>query len=367
MNPNSFLKNKSSRLTALLLLLASHSVFSAEASPVSITKPIVGSNDARFLYTGTITSERNAEISPRIAGLMVKADTDFGFVAKEGDLLVSLDDTLAKIDLRSMEIDLEAAKEELRNAKRLYDEAVSLGDNNFPRTERENRETNYRKAQLTVDRRETAVTRQKEIVERHRIPAPFDGIVAEKYAEVGEWVQTGRAVVSFIDTKNLRLDLQVPQEQGNMVLNSTTVTVIVSGYEHLSFEAFIEARTPTVDPKTRTFVVRVRLNAPPEYIKPGMSAQAVFQPKSDQPSILITRDAILRSENSEISVWVAETDNGQMKASKRIVLAGRTNGDYIEILQGLNKDDQIIYQGNESLQEGQVLRVVDSVNPFIKD
>lgn len=353
--------------TLTLFLLFGYAITSAEESAVSVETPIVDSSDARFLFTGTITSERNADISPRIAGLIVKADADFGFEAKTGELLVSLDDTLAKIDLRAMEIDLEAAREELRNSKRLYDEAVSLGDNNFPRTERENRETNYRKAQLTVDRRETAVIRQKEVVERHRIPAPFDGFVSQKRAEVGEWVQTGTSVVSFIDSKNLRLDLQVPQEQGNMVLNSEKVTVTVSGYEHLPFESFIEARTPTVDPKTRTFIVRVRLNAPPDFIKPGMSAQAVFQPKYDKPHLLITRDAILRTGSSEISVWVAETSDGEIKASKRIVTPGRTNGNYIEIIEGLDKTDQVIYQGNESLQEGQTLRVVDSVNPFTKN
>lgn len=355
-----------SRYPLILILIFGYTLSSAEESAVSVTTPIVDSSNARFLFTGSITSERNADISPRIAGLIVKADADFGFEAKTGELLVSLDDTLAKIDLKAMEIDLEAAREEFGNTKRLYDEAVSLGDNNFPRTEKESRETNYRKAQLTVERRETAVIRQKEVVERHRIPAPFDGFVSEKYAEVGEWAQTGRPVVSFIDTKNLRLDLQVPQEQGNMVLNSKKVTVTVSGYEHLAFESFIEARTPTVDPKTRTFVVRVRLNAPPDYIKPGMSAQAVFQPTNDKPNLLITRDAILRSGSSEISVWIAETNNGEIKASKRIVTPGRTNGDYIEILEGLDKDDQVIYQGNESLQEGQTLRIVDSVNPFTK-
>ena len=46
---------------------------------------------------------------------------------------------------------------------------------------------------------------QKEIVERHRIIAPFDGMVAEKMAEVGEWVQTGNPVLRFVDTENLRL------------------------------------------------------------------------------------------------------------------------------------------------------------------
>ncbi|MCB1121122.1 MAG: efflux RND transporter periplasmic adaptor subunit, partial [Verrucomicrobiae bacterium] len=313
---------------SLFLLLAtsfllSNACLDAEVT-VSVTEPIEDTSQARFRFTGTITSERSADISPRIAGLIAQADADFGFEAKKGDLLVRLDDTLAKIDLEGMKIDLEAAREELANTKRLLDEAVGLGDNNFPRTERENRETNFRKAQLTVERRVSAIEKQKEIVERHRIIAPFDGVVSAKLAEVGEWVQTGNPVVSFIDTKNLRLDLQVPQEQGNVVVNSKTAMVTVSGYDHLSFVANNEARSPAVDPKTRTFMVRIRLNSPPDYIKPGMAAEAVFQPRNDRPNLLITRDAILRSGDSEISVWVAENVSGEFRASNRVVVPGNT-------------------------------------------
>jgi membrane fusion protein, multidrug efflux system len=350
-----------SNLLLLAALFSGNSDVRSQVS-VSVTTPEVDTGQGQFLFTGTITSERSARISPRIAGLVAVAEADFGFEAKQGTLLVSLDDTLAAIDLEGMEIDLKAAQEELRNSKRLLDEAVGLGDNNFPRTERENRETNYRKAQLTVERRASAILRQKEVVERHRILAPFDGIVSQKFAEVGEWVQSGNPVVSFIDTKNLRLDLEVPQEQGNVVLNSKTATVTVSGFDDLSFEAYIEARSPTVDAKTRTFMVRIRLNAPPDYIKPGMSAEAVFQPKNAKPSLLINRDAILRGGNSETSVWVAKSENGEIKASKRIVTLGNTSGALIEIREGLEKDDKVVYQGNESLQEGQILQIVESVN-----
>ena len=179
-------------------------------------------------------------------------------------------------------------------------------------------------------------------------------------------MQSGRSVLSFVDTKNLRLDLQVSQEQLNVVINSKTVKVSVAGFSLLSFDADIETRSPLVDSKTRTFIVRCRLENPPAYIKPGMSAEALFQPKNETPKLLITRDAILRDGDSSISVWVAKTSGDEIKATKRIVTTGSTNGDYIEITDGLNPDERVIYQGNESLQEGQVLRLVDSVNPFIK-
>ena len=257
-------------LSCLLLMTAS------AQTPVAVTKPLVESGPASFRFTGTITSLREADITPRVAGLVIQADADMGFTAKKGDVLVILDDTLAKLSLREKQLSLKAAEEELANAERRLKEATDLGDENFPRSERENRETIYRRAEITVSRLKTNVETQLEIVDRHKILAPFDGVVVEKSAEVGEWVTSARSVLSFVDTDNLRLDIQVPQEQVELTTESHRVTVRLAGDNEESFEANIEARSPLIDPQTRTFQVRIRLDDHPAHVRPGMSAEAIF-------------------------------------------------------------------------------------------
>ncbi len=332
-------------------------------TPVSVVKPEVETASSIYRFTGTITSERSAAISPRVSGLVAAADADIGFTAKKGDILVSLDDTLARLVLEENKLNLETAKAELNNAKRLLDEAIDLGDPNFARSARESRETAFRKAELSAQRLETVLRKQQEIVERHHIIAPFDGVVSAKTAEIGEWAQTGRSVLNLVDTENLRLDLQVPQEQLDVVINSQTVIVYVAGISHLPFKAQIQARSPDVDPNNRTFTVRIRIDNPQGYIQPGMSAEADFQPDSTTQNLLIPRDAILRNAQSEVSVWVAEETGNTTKASRRVVALGDSNGNLIEITNGLNSDEQVIYQGNESLQEGQGVQIVDSIIP----
>ncbi len=358
-----FLRKNTLRKVIFIPSLFLFAVISQGQTPVSVATPLVETGQSRFQFTGTITSKREAELSPRVAGLVAKADKEMGHTANEGDLLVSLDDTLAKMDLQEKKLNLEAAKAELANAKRRYEEAVELGDANFPRSERENRETTYRMAAIAVSRSETMVETQSEIVERHRILAPFDGIVVEKKAEVGEWVQTGNPVLRFVDTQNLRLDIQVPQEQLPLVLSSQTVSVKIGG---ANFEAHIEARSPLIDPQTRTFQVRILIDNPSHLVKPGMSAEAVFKPSSDAPTLFISRDALLRTTDGEVVVWVAEKNGQGSQASRRIVKTGSSTGEHIQILSGLAAADQVIYQGNELLQEGQEIRIVKSVTPIIR-
>jgi len=335
-------------------------------TPVSITQPTKDANQSRLRFQGSITSKRVASLSPRVAGLIAIANAEMGHEAQQGDVLLALDDTLARMDLREKELDLETARAELANVKRRLDDAISLGDANFPRSEREDRETAYRKTQIAVNRLETIVATQKEIVERHRILAPFDGIVAEKMAEVGEWAQTGRPLLRFVDTKNLRLDVQIPQEQLDVVLQAEGVSVVIAGSGSTAIDAQVEAFSPQVDENTRTFQARIQLRNPSASVRTGMSAEAIFKPRSDQASLFITRDAVLRAPDGRVIVWVAVESGNGFKASRRVVKLGLTSGDLIEVVSGLQASDRIVYQGNETLQEDQEIHIVDSVTPIAR-
>jgi membrane fusion protein (multidrug efflux system) len=328
-NAKMFLRNfhKLSVLTLTIILIGAPLQLSQAQTPVSVTSPIILSNQSRLRFTGTITSDREAEISPRVAGLVATANKEMGHAAQEGDLLVSLDDTLAKMDLQEKELNLEAARAELANAKRRFEEAVELGDANFPRSERENRETTYRMAEIAVSRMQTMVQTQAEIV---------------------------------------RLDIQVPEKQLTLISQTKTVKVEIPAVAGGSFEAHIEARSPLVDPKTRTFQVRIHLDNPDQQVKPGMSAEAVFVPNSDKPILFISRDAILRTADGEVIVWVAVKNGQSTQASRRVVDLGASSGDNIQVLSGLEKSDRIIYQGNELLQDGQEIRIVESVTPITR-
>jgi len=359
-----FIKDHSLRYSLLalagFLALAHHIALAQNAPPVVVEKPETNAEPAVFRFSGTITSKREADLSPRVAGLVSVADAETGFTAKRGDVLVRLDDTLAGIELKEKELALEAALAEKANAVRRLNEAKQLGDANFPRTERETRETAFRLSEVAVQQATNAVERQREIVQRHKIIAPFDGVVISKRAEVGEWVQTGNPVLHFVGTSELRLDLEVPQEQRDVVLQTQSVSVYLSRREDQPIPARIEARSPKVNPQTRTFMVRLALDNPPNSIKPGMSAEASFRPASKTSQLVISRDAIIRYGDGRTVVWVAQNTNGEYLAKLREVELGNTRGNRIEVVSGLEESELVVVRGNESLQQEQPVQITDA-------
>ncbi len=331
-----------------------------DAPPVVVEKPETNAEPAVFRFPGSITAKREAELSPRVAGLVSVADAETGFTAKKDDVLVRLDDTIARIELKERELALEAAEAEKANAERRLNEARQLGDANFPRTERETRETAFRLSEVAVQQAANALERQREIVERHQIIAPFDGVVVSKSAEVGEWVQTGNPVLQFVGTSELRLDLEVPQEQLDVVLQTQSASVYLSRREEQPIPARIEARSPKVNPQTRTFMVRLGLDSPPPYVKPGMSAEASFRPTIRGQQLVISRDAIIRYGDGRTVVWIVQTTGGETRAKMREVTLGSTRGNRIEVLSGIEENEYVVVRGNESLQEDQIVITTDA-------
>ena len=290
------------------------------------------------------------------------ADFEVGDHFDEGETLVQLDPTLAEIQLRLNEAELSIAREEMAETKRLYDEAVKLGDSGLARSTRLSLKNDFEQAKIGVERAEAVVHAIRERIRRHEIVAPFAGVVGEKMTEVGEWVETGSPVATFVGD-DLRLEVRVPQERIEDALSTESVQVKIQGIPNLVVEGEIDALGPVVDPRTRTFVVRITLFNPPEILKAGMSAVAIFQAQTEQPVLLIPRDAIIRNEEGGAQVWVVDSDGGSPVVASRVLELGPPRGTRSVVVSGLSEADRVVVRGNESLREGQAVRIVDQTAP----
>lgn len=352
------------RIGCLLVPLFAMTVTTAfsRETPVSVASPVLTGSASGASFTGTVTARREARLSPRVPGLVQAADFEVGDHFEKGETIISLDTTLAEIELKLREAELSLARTERDEARRLFDEAVELGDRALPRSRRLSLENDFKQAEIEVERAEAALLGQRERIRRHRIVAPFPGVVGGKSTEAGEWVETGTPVASFVGDE-LRLEVRVPQERIEEALSTESVSVQVQGIPDLAIEGTIDALGPSVDPRTRTFLVRIALRDPPAILKPGMSATAAFRSRSDEPVLLIPRDAVIRNEAGEAMAWVLDESGDQPVAVPRDLELGPPRGSRTVVVSGLSAEDRVVVRGNESLREGQAVRVVGATSP----
>ncbi|MDP6351501.1 MAG: efflux RND transporter periplasmic adaptor subunit [Alphaproteobacteria bacterium] len=343
---------------ALALALTAPPAPAQDAVPVVVVGVRQAESALPLRLTGTVTAERVAALSPRVSGLVVRADADAGHVARRGEVLVILDTTLAELALASAWASLDEARAELADAARLREEAHALGQN-IPQSTLLSRGAQVTMQTAVVARLEAEVKYQTELVARHTVVAPFDGVVAAKLTEIGEWAESGTPVLELVGTDRLRLDVQVPQEHYPAMAGTTSAVIRIDAFPEEVFTGRIAARVPLGDPDARTFLVRILLDDPAHEIIAGMSAEADFSLPGDHAAIEIPRDAVIRYPDGTTSVWVVEAGADGSRAHERRVSLGTSFGDTVEVIDGLAGDARIVVRGNETLEDGAAVRAVD--------
>jgi membrane fusion protein, multidrug efflux system len=310
--------------------------------------------------TGTVTSERAAALSPRISGLVARMNVDAGDQVSAGDVLLELDVVLAKLALNRAQAALNETRTALKEAVRLSDEAVDLArSKNIPETTVQSRIADVEMKKAAVTTQEAEYEQQLAIVNRHTVIAPFDGAVSKKLTEVGEWVQTGTPVINLIATDLLRLDVQMPQEYFHLVRKDSSVMVKFDTAPGKEFASKVLTTVPVNSSNARTFLTRITLDNTDNFIIPGMSAKAIFNIRLEQEALQLPRDATVQYPDGRSTVWVITESNGQFIASEQQVQLGRSMSSQVIVRKGLEPGSIVVVTGNETLQEGQVVKILE--------
>lgn len=309
--------------------------------------------------TGTITARDHASLSSRVSGLVSAVHVTAGDRVDKGALLLSLDPTLEKLALIEAKAASAEAQATLDEARRRRDEARRLGPKKgIPETEIRAAEAQLKIEEAKLERLHTAERYKQELVARHDVYAPFPGVVARRLAEEGEWVDTGTPVLELVGTRNLRLDLRVPQEHYPYIDTNARVSVRLDAMPSRSIDGRISAKVPLSDSSSRTFLLRVQLaDGDPDVIS-GMSAQARLRIPGTERVLTVPRDAILRDPYGASRVWSLKDVDGAPVATQHTVEVGRSFDGNTELRNGLEPGARVVIRGNETLREGQPVRVV---------
>lgn len=349
-----------SKMISLLLLAATGALSAQQLAPVSIALPEVQPAVEQVELTGSFTARRSARLSPRLSGLVEQVEVDAGDAVETGQVLFRLDDRLARLEQAQADAAVAEAQAALDEALRLRDEGRRLrGDRFLPETEVRARESAAQIAQAALDVARATRDTAAERVARHAIVAPFSGVIAERLTEAGEWVQTGTAVATLVAVDELWLDVQAPQGLWPELARRVEVEILVDALGGTAFPAEVAARVPVSSSTARTFLLRLVLREPVAQITPGMSARARLRISTDDDALLVPRDALIRYPDGTTTVFVVDRSTNPPVARQRQITLGRVAGDKAVIASGLEADAPVVVRGNETLSDGQPVRILD--------
>jgi HlyD family secretion protein len=349
-----------------LIVVARLFVFVDEPVPVIVTQVASGPVEETVTNTraGTVRARRRAKLSPEVGGMVVELPFREGQHVKKGDVVLRLDDALqrAELDLTRRELEAQgsqreqaclAAERASRNLERIRklseEEIISRDLLDEADTEARRAAAACDAATSSVARAHAAVALAETRVAKMILRAPFDAIVAEVDAEVGEWVTPSPpalpvpAAIDILDQSSIFVSAPMDEVDSARIGLDQRARVSIDSFPETHFWGRITRIAPYVldiEAQNRTVEIEIDLDDTDVLSKllPGTSADVEVLLEVREDVLRIPTPALLEGER----VLVVVADGKTHRLVSRDVDVGLSNWDFTEIRHGLEPSDRVV-------------------------
>jgi RND family efflux transporter MFP subunit len=299
---------------------------------------------------GTVISRNDARLAAEVPGRLTKV-AEVGTRVRRGEPVAVIEDTslrLENAELRAMVTRSEARLGFLDSEVRRFEQ---LAESNLAAaTQLEQARSDRDVARGDLEVAIARLEQNQDKLDRTRILAPYGGVVVERLMMPGERVMEGSAVVRLVDQEHLEVIARAPLEYFSFISIGQELEVRTREDEQMGTVRTVVA---IGDQSTHQFELRLDLNGSPFPV--GQTVRLSI-PVSDSREVLtVPRDALVLRSGGQ-SVFVVNEDN---QAEQVTVVAGVGQGADIEITGGVSPGDRVVIRGNERLQPGQEVSVID--------
>jgi len=310
-----------------------------------------------------VTGHKYITIGTKILGQIMEEPIEEGQHVKKGDLLARIDDRdyLAQLHQAVADRALAVANVKLKEAqaarlRTLYQKGVESRD------QLDVAENALEVARAELARAEAAIDFAKFNVSQCYITSPINGIVLQKYRELGDTINYGgdiqagggaTDIVQLADTEDMRAEVDINEVDIAKVALGSPAQVIPDAYPDRPFDARLVKIYPEADRQKGTVKVEVGILKPNlAIIKPEMSVRVSFSVApagTEEKSLLLVPKKALITEGNAVSVWTVRDGAAERVAIKR----GRDLEAGVEVKAGLNDGDLVIIDPPADLKDGQ--------------
>ncbi|GHU17522.1 MexH family multidrug efflux RND transporter periplasmic adaptor subunit [Alphaproteobacteria bacterium] len=328
-----------------------------KAPPVTVAKAVMGPVTRYINTLGTLRPFDSVVIKSEVNAVISKIHFSEGTIVDKGTLLVELDDVMARAELMEAEATLRKAKSEFDPIEKLADRGVAA------RVKR-----NTTKAEM--ENAEARVMLCKSKLSKHKIYAPFGGLVGLKEISEGQYVTSNGSdtLVKLVDCYPMKVDFKVSETDIGNIYVDQIAKIFVGGDETQEYPAKIIAIDPECDKVSHTFDVRAVIDIPEDValdspaLKPGRYVTIKIAPDGNSLGIVIPESALEKTGDDDYVYRVSEGI-----AVRAPVTVGMQKDGMVEIITGISNGDEIVTSGQHSVIEGRAVSVQDGTTDTLGD
>jgi membrane fusion protein (multidrug efflux system) len=293
-------------------------------------------------YSGTANLEvpADAQVVAKTGGVLLRVLVEEGDTVEAGQALAQIDPERTRLEVARAEATMRRLQANFERSKELFErKLVSADANDQLRYEFESAKAAYDLARLELSY--TTIT------------APISGVVAQRMAKPGNLIALNAPVYRIVDNSYLEAVLNVPEREMNTMKAGLPIRMMVDALSGQVFEGEVGRISPVVDSQTGTFRV-VGVFRGQDKLRPGMFGRLNIVYDERDAALTVPRIALIEG-SGESAVFVVE--NG--KAVRKVLQLGYINGEYAEVLGGIEAGEQVITQGRVAVRDGAEVEVLN--------
>jgi RND family efflux transporter MFP subunit len=336
----------------LLLLALPGLCWSQMGGPALVKVAVASMQDIApvTMVPGTVVSRNDARLSAEVPGRLISV-ADVGTEVKMGEMVAEIEDTVLRLQNAELQAQITRANAKLRflvSEEKRFDQLAESNLAAATQLEQTRSDRDVARGDLAVAH--ARLEQNEDQISRTRIVAPYDGIVVERLMTPGERVIEGSNVVRLVDQANLEVIARASLEYFSYVEPGQRLELRDG---QMQVQGIVRTVVAVGDENTHQFELRLDLE---NNSFPVGQTLRISIPTSDSRKVLaVPRDAlVLRPEGQ--SVFVIDSNEQAQQVS---VTVGVGQGGNIEILGDVSPGDRVVIRGNERLQPGQDVEVMD--------
>lgn len=303
---------------------------------------------------GTITPVQGVMLAVESPGVVREIRFDSGQLVQAGDVLLALDSRSEAAELAAAKAIAELARiNQERSAQLLARKTISQAEYDASDAE-------YKQAVAQVDKIQAVLAKKK-------IVAPFKGRLGIRQVNLGEYLNPGQPVVSLQSTDPIYVSFNLPQKALSFVREGFVVNVTSDVFPDRTLSGKITAIAAEVNTLTRMVEMQATLSNKEGLLAAGMYVQVSVQQPETRLAYGVPATAIVYASYGNSVFTVVPNEDGEGHVVKQnFVRLGQRQGDYVEVVEGLDADARVVVAGAFKLRSGMAVVLNDEAAPESK-
>ena len=321
---------------------------------VSSTFPSTQEINEEENLMGLIYSKSSPSLAVEVSGRVVEIIADVGDEVKAGDILAKIDSekynlqfSQAKAEIARLSALLVNKELDLQRAEKLFKDNL-VSEEMMDRTKAD---FNALKEQMNAA--DAQLRNANRLIEETNIKAPIESEVAIKHIDAGDYVQPGMVVYELVDTKNLKVDLSFPEYLSPKLKKGLEVRITSPTNPDEIVISKIKDIKPNIDSRNKSLTTIIDFENPGTWL-PGASSRATVVFSKFENAIVVPQISVVRRSIGEV-IYVVKGDS----VKETPVKTGLRKEGYIQILEGITLNDEIVKDGAGFLTDSSIIEIVN--------